>query len=181
MIHIKRLRLPGILLAAAVSSGPVTVAAQEEDTFDRTPVDCLTLSSVDRTRVLDDQTILFYMRNGKIYRNYMPRKCPGLERHDRFMYEAVSNRLCDIDSITVLEQWGGGLQRGFTCPLGPFHPISEDEIEDLEAAIEEQEEDAPRRRRRDAIEAEPVELPEDAAPSEPAAPEAEAETPESQR
>jgi hypothetical protein len=128
----------------------------------------LTLANVDRTHVLDDQTILFYMRGDRAYRNYLPRKCPGLEREDRFMYETRGGRLCSIDTITVLEQWGARLERGQTCGLGEFHPLSPEEIEDLENLEALADIDAGRgwRRNRDAepasrnaIEAQPVELP----------------------
>ena len=32
----------------------------------------------------------------------------------------------------MLEQWGFGLTRGFTCTLGMFHPISMAEFEELQ-------------------------------------------------
>jgi hypothetical protein len=141
-------------LPLCLGSGPLL--AQDDEPFDRTPQDCLVTSSIDRTHVLDDQTILFYMRNDRVFRNYLPRKCPGLARQDRFMYETRGSRLCSIDTITVLEQWGGRLEPGFTCRLGDFHPVSPEEVEDIELS----EEDRPGR---DPIEANPVELPVEAA------------------
>ena len=128
--------------------------AQDEEPLDRTPQDCLAVATIDRTKVIDDQTILFYMRGKKVYRNYLPRNCPNLASEDRFMYETHSSRLCSVDTITVLEQWGAGFQRGFTCKLGEFQPLSAEEAQDLE-----------RERRygrgRDLIETKPVELPPD--------------------
>jgi hypothetical protein len=103
--------------------------------------------------VLDDRTILFYMRGKRAYRNYLPRKCPGLEREERFMYETRSNRLCSVDTITVLEQWNARLTPGFSCRLGEFHPLTREEVEDLER-IDKRGGPGP-----DAIEAHPVELP----------------------
>jgi hypothetical protein len=110
--------------------------AAEQDSFDRAPQDCISTSRIDRTEVLDNRTILFHMSGRRVYRNYLPRNCPGLEREGRFMYEITGNRLCDIDRITVLEQFGGRLDRGFTCPLGSFHPVSEEEIEELRLLAE---------------------------------------------
>jgi hypothetical protein len=149
----------GICAALAVSAAllaPSSLIAQEDEPLDRTPVECLSTTSIDRTDVVDDQTIIFFMRGKRIFRNYLPRKCPGLEREDRFSYQTTNSRLCDIDTITVLEQWGSRLQPGFTCALGAFHPISAEEAE----ALKELEEDG---RQRDGVEVEPAELPEDEA------------------
>lgn len=149
-----------------VSALLITVAlpsfsnAQDEDVFDRTPTDCISVSAIDRTDVIDDRTILFYMRGKKIYRNYLPRKCPGLDRHERFAYQVTSNRLCDIDTVTVLEQWGSRLSSGFTCGLGAFHPIPQEEVEELEL------DRRGNRANPNAIDVEEVELPEDEATGE---------------
>jgi hypothetical protein len=150
--------------------------AQDDGAFDRTPQDCVIVSSIDETEAIDDQNIIFRMRGNKVYRNHLPRKCPGLERENRFMYETRGGRLCSIDTITVLEQFGVGLQRGFTCRLGEFVPLSPDEVEDLDFR------ETGETPGRDAIRAEPVEL--DEAASEPTAPvrsSAEPEAPASSR
>jgi hypothetical protein len=144
----------------AVAAG--TAFAQDDEPFDRTPQECVSTAQIERTRVLDDQTILFLMRNDRAYRNLLPRTCPGLARQSRFSYKVTGGRLCSVDTITVLEQWAGRLEAGFTCGLGEFHPVSPEEIEDLEAV-------RTNRRQRDAVEAQPVERPERAAelPTEP--------------
>lgn len=96
------------------------------------PERCITLNRVQRTEVIDDRTLIFHMRGGdEIYLNYLERECPGLKREGRFMYSPTGNRLCNVDNITVLEQWGFGLTRGFTCSLGDFHPISAVDLADL--------------------------------------------------
>jgi hypothetical protein len=144
-------------------------AAAADAAFDRTPRDCVTITDIRQTRAVDDRTILFYMRGrDRIYRNYLPRECPGLMREDRISYKTSTSRLCDVDLITVLEQLGGGLRPGFTCPLGEFTPITKEEAEDLLTAKE----DLGRKRR--AIKSKPAELPpSEAAPE--AAPESAAE------
>ncbi|RPI63819.1 MAG: hypothetical protein EHM50_01695 [Lysobacterales bacterium] len=114
------------LLAAGSAAG------QEDGAFDRTPRDCIVVQSIDDTDAIDDQNIIFRMRGDKVYRNHLPRKCPGLERENRFAYETRSSRLCSIDTITVLEDFGVGFRPGFTCRLGEFVPLSPAEIEELE-------------------------------------------------
>jgi hypothetical protein len=128
--------------------------AASEDDFDREPQDCIRITDIRSTRVLDDQTILFYMRGrDRIYRNYLPRECPGLEREDRYSYKISGSQLCHIDLITVLEQFGTGIRPGYTCALGAFTPITNEEAEDLLAAKQ----DLGRKRR--AIKSKPAELP----------------------
>ncbi len=92
---------------------------------------CVNMRNVSRTVVIDDQTILFYMRRGEIYRNYLPHRCSGLAREQRFSYSTTISRLCDIDTITVLYNQGVGLSSGASCGLGKFYPISKDEAQAL--------------------------------------------------
>ncbi|HET8696428.1 MAG TPA: DUF6491 family protein [Gammaproteobacteria bacterium] len=136
------LGLASILLLAARGT-----AAQED--FDRTPVDCVVTTSIDRTQAVDDRTILFFMRGKRVYRNDLPRKCPELQRQNRIMYKTRGNRLCDVDTITVLQQWGARLEPGFTCGLGKFVPITQEEVDDLVRK------DIPR----DGVESKAVQLP----------------------
>jgi hypothetical protein len=115
------------LLAATAARGQ-----EEEGAFDRTPRNCLIVSQIDGTEAVDDQTIIFRMRGKQVYRNTLPRKCPGLLRENRIGYETRSSQLCNIDMITVIEDFGVGLRPGFTCRLGEFVPLSPDDVEDLE-------------------------------------------------
>jgi len=101
------------------------------DNFDRTPKDCITITNIKETKVIDDSTILFYMRGSSkvTYRIALSQACPNLAREDRFSYKTTMNRLCNSDLITVLEQFGVGLREGFSCRLGLFYPIPYEEAE----------------------------------------------------
>jgi hypothetical protein len=143
--------------AAAENDDAVSDAA-----FDRTPIDCVSVSRIRRTEVIDDQTVLFEM-NGDVYlSNILDNTCPGLGREKRFIHETYG-RLCDIDTITVLEQWGTSFRNGFTCRLGKFHPITEIEAEELIRGPDVAARQAPE------VEVKEVELPPDEAPPDPAA------------
>ncbi len=87
------------------------------------------MASIRSTRVVDDQTVLFFHGRGRVYVNRLERECVGLARNGKFTYEVHTGarhaRLCETDSITVLERTG----RGFNCGLGMFEPISQDEAE----------------------------------------------------
>jgi hypothetical protein len=131
MCHKIPLRAP-LLLLLTISSLPALADEDEEtESLDRTPQDCISTTRIKDTEVVNDNTIVFEMRGGVYYSNILERECPGLMRNNRFRHKTTNTRLCDIDTITVLEQWGGGFQDGFTCQLGGFHPITEVEAQDL--------------------------------------------------
>ncbi len=86
------------------------------------PVNCITLSQLRQTRVIDDQTIDFILHDGTILRNTLPSRCPSLGFERAFSYSTSINRLCNVDIITVVNQ-GGGPRRGASCGLGMFVPV----------------------------------------------------------
>ena len=155
-------------LVPALAAFPVA-AQDDDDVFDRTPIDCITVSGIDKHEAVDDQNILFYMRDRRVFRNHLPRKCPGLEREQRIAYKLEgTQRLCSINTITVLEDGIGGggplgFREGFTCRIGEFVPLSPEEVEDLKLLA-----DQPRggRRTQSTIETTEVEAPERASPDE---------------
>ena len=106
----------------AVEENPLAAATANPDDADR----CVDLNRIDRTDIIDDSFIVFYMRNKKIYLNVLPRSCPGLKSADTFMYRLSIFRLCDLDVITVLNRMGGGFYPGPTCGLGLFYPIDKE-------------------------------------------------------
>jgi len=150
-----------VMFVAAALSAPMVVKADDEKAFDRSPVDCIMVTRIDRTDIIDDQTVIFFMRGRKqIYRNYLPRKCPNLESEDRFGYQVSSGRLCRVDMLTVLPRIGIPI----SCRLGAFQPITAEEVEELRAIHGQT-------RARDGIEVKPVEPPkQDASPGSDAAP-----------
>src|SRR5262245_2663678 len=82
-------------LAPAVVALPSSAREDEDAVFDRTPQECINVQSIDKHEAVDDQNLLFYMRGGRVYRNHLPRKCPGLEREQRIAYKLQgTTRLC---------------------------------------------------------------------------------------
>ena len=116
------------LLGGAVAFSLVQVSAQEEKEADEEPLRCLSMSSIRSTKIVDDSTVLFYQLR-RVYVNRLDRECVGLARSGTFTYQVQSGaryvRLCESDSITVLESGG----RGFNCGLGRFDPLSAEEAE----------------------------------------------------
>jgi len=117
----------GVVSTLAILAVPVhnAAAATEE------PTACMDLMRIDHTHVVDDQNILFYMRNGDIYLNTLSHRAPGLDFNQPFMYRTTVSRLCEHDIITVLEQHGFGFMPGASSTLGKFVPIDEARAEAL--------------------------------------------------
>lgn len=87
------------------------------------PVSCIRLTQFSDTRVRDDHTIDFLRNSRQGWRNAMPQRCSGLRSANAFTYRVSTGELCSVDVITVLDNVGGGLQRGGSCGLGQFVPI----------------------------------------------------------
>jgi hypothetical protein len=73
--------------------------------------------SIDHTKVVNPQTILFYMRDGKIWKNTLRGPCQGLELHG-FSFVTHYDEICsNAVSIQVI-------QTGEVCQLGYFSPFT---------------------------------------------------------
>jgi hypothetical protein len=95
------------LAAASLLSGTLLAPTfAEEKLLDAEQ--CIRMTSIDHTRVVDESNILFYMKGGEIYLNRLPHRCPGLRSRDPFMYRTSLNQLCNVDIITVLQNIGFG-------------------------------------------------------------------------
>jgi len=105
--------------AVAISSkkAPEPVRAVGE------PENCVTISQIRSTKVIDNSTIDFRMTGGKTYRNTLPQSCPGLKFEDRFSYRTSISQLCSVDVIRVLQNQGGKLSEGAGCGLGKFQLV----------------------------------------------------------
>lgn len=125
----------GRCMVAAVFTAVVSMTALANDEDDEQLEDngkrCVSLARIDRTHVLDDYNVLFYMRGKKVYINKLPRKCSGLRRADSFMYKTSLSQLCDLDIITALDNIGFGFSRGASCGLGKFYPIDKERAKEL--------------------------------------------------
>ena len=120
-------------------SGPAVAeeaAAEDEQLEVPGTRNCVSLAAIDRTRVVDDNTILFYMLGPDVYVNNLPRRCNGLKRTDAFSYATSIGQLCSLDIIRGLRNLGGQFVPGVACGLGKFVPITQEQIDLLLAEPE---------------------------------------------
>jgi hypothetical protein len=81
------------------------------------PFDTPGQGAIDHTHVVDPQTILFYMRDGKVWKNTLKARCPGLMFHG-FSFATHQDEICsNAQSIRVVETEE-------VCQLGAFTPYA---------------------------------------------------------
>jgi len=76
---------------------------------------CLNARNIQRTEVQDDRTILFHMRDGKVWQNRLRQLCPMLKTSP---YTQVLHN----DQVCSNQQFIHVTQTGDTCALGDFTP-----------------------------------------------------------
>lgn len=79
---------------------------------------CLRALDVDRTKTPDDRTILFIMKDGKVWSTTLKTDCPEL-RFNGFDYGVTppDNICANMQTIRVLKS-------GAICEIGPLLPAS---------------------------------------------------------
>ena len=104
-------------LALAVSTGPALAESGDEQ-------QCIYLSYIDRTPVIDNKTILVEMKGNMYKRIDLINRCSGLKLMGGFSYSTSINRLCKQDVLTVL-------RAGSSCLIDKIVDINEEEAEQL--------------------------------------------------
>jgi len=103
-------------LAIAALGLSICVSADAQPAAKSPPRVCLNLRDIDHTRTPDDRTIVFHMRDGKIWQNKLRSICPML--HTRPYSQVVyTDQVCSNQQFIRVEQ------SGYTCVLGDFTPL----------------------------------------------------------
>jgi hypothetical protein len=121
------MRTTNLILLASLALGGSAVARDRSVPVAvpiGTPQSCIHINTIRESRVRSDKIIDFRASGNKWYRNELPHSCPSLGFEERFMYQTSLNQLCSVDIITVLHTSGSGLDRGASCGLGKFQPVS---------------------------------------------------------
>ena len=116
----------GVAVAAlsigALSTGTAGAQSMQSPAMQSPPMQspaagptCLNIDwpyAVDHTKTVDPSTVLFYMKDGKVWQNNLKSPCPGLSFHG-FSYVAHEGEICANGPINVIETHE-------TCSLGKF-------------------------------------------------------------
>jgi hypothetical protein len=88
------------------------------------PQTCIPINQIDTTRIRSDSIIDFVGIGKQVWRVTLSNPCPQLKSENKFGYETSLSQLCSTDVITVLHDYGSGIQRGASCGLSQFVPVS---------------------------------------------------------
>ena len=98
---------------------------------------CLPARRIRDVDVLDRRTLVFDMGRKDNYLVRLKRQCFGLRRNTPISYEIHGGRLCRLDGIRALENWGfNRFVQGPRCTIPSFIKVSEAELELVEARID---------------------------------------------
>jgi len=107
--------IPRLAVAASMllSIGPAVAQAPAQPSGHV----CLSLREIQRTETPNDRTILFHMRDGKVWRNTLKQNCPMLR------VSPYAQVLPNGEMVCANQQFIHVLQTGNTCTLGEFTPL----------------------------------------------------------
>ncbi len=111
------MKIASAALAAALGLSSLLLAGARSDPAKGNDI-CLDADHIDHTAVLDDQTVLFYMRGGKIWKNTLQRQCPSLKFERAFSEDIRGDEVCSNRQMIQV------LQTGASCSLGAFTPYT---------------------------------------------------------
>jgi hypothetical protein len=111
------MKLLATTLAMALGFAAGADPALAESAAEQAGTICLNVAQIDHTKVVDDNTILFYLKGGKVLRNTLAGRCVGLHIATRgFTYLARNDEVCgNLQTLRVNDT-------GIICELGPFTP-----------------------------------------------------------
>ena len=109
-------------------------APQPEDYSDS--VTCLHRDAYEDVEVINRELLLFHGRRDKVWLNRLRRACIGLRRNDTLAFDMRNARLCDLDTFSSIDSFGGPMQRtSARCSLGKFETISPEQAELLKEGL----------------------------------------------
>jgi hypothetical protein len=103
------------------------------------PSRCLSDMQYQSYRALDDRRMLFKGLKNRLWVNTLRSRCPGLRPDDTLIVRKQGGtRVCKLDKFQVADWFGRHpleSTSGIECVFGDFQPISEQQLEEIEAVI----------------------------------------------
>ena len=105
-------------IAVAALLAIACAPAHAQATATRPPNVCLNVRDIQRTETPDDKTVVFHMRDGKVWRNTLRTVCPMLK------VSPFTQVLHSGDLVCSNQQFIHVMLTGDTCVLGEFTPLA---------------------------------------------------------
>lgn len=108
--HISAAAFLGLLAACSSTEQP---ASTESAAASGSNI-CINATQIANQTIVSDEEIRFEMRNGDVWVNKLPRKCPGLKFQGGFAWDISGGTVCsNLQTIHVLNH-------GPSCQIGAF-------------------------------------------------------------
>lgn len=134
MRNLRHIHLNAFLVFTVYCFSFSTAIAQEADDADK-DMSCISTSSIKQVDIIDNSNVVFRTGVNDYYLNTLPRVCNGLKLNDSITYSTSTNRLCNVDVITVMDKAGPDFHTGPSRGLGYFASISKEEIDELKGNL----------------------------------------------
>lgn len=132
--------LAALLLAGCAGRDPAAEAAAEtdEEVAQRyadfppaQPQRCITVRKIRTVEPVGNHSLLFYYRDGEVWRSRMRTRCLGLHPGIVLSYDVRSASLCAGDVVDLLDRFGlsNDLSRVGACALGEFDYLTAEQAE----------------------------------------------------
>ena len=114
------------------------LGAEDDEAFEALSERCLQTSRIRSHQVLDEQHIVFRMRNGDHYLTRLPRRCVGLRWGNAIRLDVRGNRLCRLDTIRALPRDSFSIDPGVPCMVQGFQQVTPEQVEYLREGLKRQ-------------------------------------------
>ena len=119
----------------------LTLTLESEDFGE--PTRCITEAQYRNFKLLGDRYMLFEGSRDRLWINTLRGRCVDYHRGDVLITRPFSaRRLCDGDRFEVADWFElprsvGRLPAGPTCSFGEFQPVSQGQVDEIEALLED--------------------------------------------
>lgn len=138
-VHVLLLLLAGCAGQEAVENADAesddAVAQRYEDFPPAEPQRCISSRNIRSVDPVGNHSLLFYFRNGEVWRSRLRSRCIALHRDIVFSYDVRSGSLCAGDLVDLLDRFGvsNEFSRVGACSLGEFDYLTEEQAEAFSA------------------------------------------------
>lgn len=109
------------------------------------PRRCISSRAYNSFQPLGDRYLLFEGLGDKLWLNEVRGHCPQLEHAHNLAFRQRGMQLCELDQFKIVDwfawsryqRWPWDWMEGIPCTLGRFQPVSEEQVESLRAALDE--------------------------------------------
>lgn len=109
--------IAGLSIAAAFAQGSGAPGAPEAGAAPAKGLVCLWIGRIGATKAAGPDAVLFYMKDGKIWKNLLKTHCPFLKTYG-FTFRTDAYQICSNQQVLTV------LKTGVPCVLGDFVPYT---------------------------------------------------------